>query len=332
MGSISGIDGKILRGISEDARVSVTTLARQVRCSRVTLIKHMRALEHKLGIVYTLEMDGKLMGRAEQHVVAVKFAAKPKAEFLESFFRSDPQVQEAFMTEGDFDLFVYARSKNAADYMAWESRLAKALSRYRPLIRPSELALAHTGFWPLNDSSVNDVGGSIKLDEKDRRMLYQLNRNSRSSAESLSKRTGLNGSTLRYRLDRLTKSGMIKRFTIAVQKPPHAYPMIHLADHRFSSGFEGRALEMHGAYRGIDDKESPLLNTIQILAPLSGSYKSFGISLFNSKQAAVKGVIVRSKRIHRKDGMAVDYARITRTLKGMLPFRNIDVKRNYLQM
>ncbi len=328
----SGVDKIILRGISEDARTSVTQLAKQSGCSRVTLIKHLHELEQKLGIVYTLEIDDTMLGNMERHVIAVKFVVKPKPKLLEDIFKNDSQAQIVLTTEGDFDLFIYARSGSPVRYIIWESHIATELAEFKPTIRPSEFMFAHTGFWPLNDGFISEISSSVKLDDKDKRLLVQLNRNARSSIQKLSERTGMKESTVRYRLAGLMKSKIIKRFTIAVQRPPYGYAMIHLLNYRFSKGFEERMLDIRRVYLGIDEKDSPLLNTLQMIAPISGSYRSLGISLTEAKEDAVTGILEPNERIFRKDNVEVSHARITGVVKGILPFRNMDVKKNYLQI
>jgi DNA-binding Lrp family transcriptional regulator len=54
------------------------------------------------------------------------------------------------------------------------------------------------------------------VDETDRRLLRHLIRNSRQSIAGLARTLGLNESAVRRRIDRLTKTGVIKRFTIDV--------------------------------------------------------------------------------------------------------------------
>ncbi len=326
----SNIDKVILRGISEDSRASVTQLARQAHCSRVTLVGHLREMEEKLGIVYTLEINDEMLGSVERHVIAVKFAEKPSAKFIDALFRNDTQAQTVFQTEGDFDLFIYARCGSAVRYIVWESHIATELSEFRPTVRPSEFIVAHTGYWPLNDSFVEEISGAVKVDAKDKELLVQLNKNSRSPIKKLSELTGMKSSTVRYRLARLIRSGIIKRFTIAAQKPPHQYAMVHLANYKYSKGFGERMLEIRRIYLGMDEKEFPLLNTLQIVAPISGSYRSFGLSLFDTEQDAVEGIIEPNRRVFRKDGIDIIRARITRVVKGKLPFRNIDVRKGYL--
>ena len=56
----------------------------------------------------------------------------------------------------------------------------------------------------------------IKLDKKDRLILYNLIQNSRQQIKILSNKVGLSKETTRYRIKRLIKKGIIKQFTIFI--------------------------------------------------------------------------------------------------------------------
>jgi len=51
------------------------------------------------------------------------------------------------------------------------------------------------------------------LDDLDRKLLTILQSNARESASEISRKTGYNENTIRYRIERLKKSGVIKEFT-----------------------------------------------------------------------------------------------------------------------
>ena len=52
------------------------------------------------------------------------------------------------------------------------------------------------------------------MDKKDRKLLYYLSLNSRESHTQLSKKIGLSKNSVKYRIERLQKEGVIKQFTI----------------------------------------------------------------------------------------------------------------------
>ena len=51
------------------------------------------------------------------------------------------------------------------------------------------------------------------LDDLDKKLLTILQDNARESASEISRKTGYNENTIRYRIERLKKSGVIKEFT-----------------------------------------------------------------------------------------------------------------------
>ncbi len=319
----------ILSVLSADSRASITELAKTAKCSRVTVVKALNRLEKRLDIRYTLEIDESKLGGSERHIVVVKFGnKKPSEEFLTSFFKNDEYAQDVYALEGAFDLFIYARAGNPAKYIQWETYIASELAEYRPVIKPSEFVVAHIGFWPLNDSFVNDISSAIKLDKKDRQILVLLNQNSRMSIHEMAKKTGIEKGTVRYRLLRLQNSGVVKRFTIAIQNPPQQYKILHFSNYRFNKNINERMLELRRWYLTIDDGEFPVLGTFQIVAPISGSFRSFAFSLFYD-QDNVSSSINNHKKIFQKDNIDIVYARVANVVKGMLPLRNLEIKANY---
>jgi len=65
----------------------------------------------------------------------------------------------------------------------------------------------------VDEALVEDRSKQPALDELDRKLLTILQDNARESASEISRRTGYNENTIRYRIERLKKSGVIKEFT-----------------------------------------------------------------------------------------------------------------------
>ena len=65
----------------------------------------------------------------------------------------------------------------------------------------------------MDEALVEDRSKQPALDELDRKLLTILQDNARESASEISRRTGYNENTIRYRIERLKKSGVIKEFT-----------------------------------------------------------------------------------------------------------------------
>ena len=326
----SNTEKAILSALSADSRQSVTELAKKAKCSRVTAIKNLRRLEEKLDVRYTLEIDESKLVGCERHLLTIKFLKKPSAAFLKKFFKDDEFAEEVFLLDGFYDLFIFGWAGDPVSYIKWETYLASELAEFGPVIKSSELVAPLFGFWPLNDSFIGEIHGSMKLDRVDKRMLTILNENSRIQLSDMAKIIGIGKGTVRYRLFRLMKSGIIKRFTLAVQNPPQKCQLLYFVNYAFNKGVRDRFLELRKRYFSIDDLEHPLLGTIQFAAQLSGSFRSFGIAISNTEEEAVSNVIDMSRSVLLKDNPVMIYARITKVIKGLLPLRSLDIKTNYL--
>jgi len=60
---------------------------------------------------------------------------------------------------------------------------------------------------------------TFELDELDRRIIELMRRDARRSYQSIGRELGVSEGTVRKRVKRLIKSGVIKRFTIEVERP-----------------------------------------------------------------------------------------------------------------
>ncbi len=323
-------DRLLLIGLSEDSRSTVTKLSKTVGYSRATTIKALDRLKKSLGIRFTLEVDESELKTFERHIIAVKLSKKPAARVLKEIFEKDRYAQNVYLTEGDFDLLIYATAGKAVEYIVWETHLAETLVEYGASIRPSEYVTTHFGYMPLNDSFVDAISGAQKIDDKDREILRLLNNDSRLGYREISKQSGILEDTVRYRLFALRKSGIIKRFTIAVQNPPEgSVSMAYFVNYIFNKETSAKKFPAVKAHFFSSDKDEPILNAFQLIAPISGSYRSFGITVFQNKEEAFEKTIAKQKSIFKDEKVEIKYAIIKKVLKGLLPFRNLDIRDNY---
>ena len=65
----------------------------------------------------------------------------------------------------------------------------------------------------LTETVIEEKSKQPSLDDLDRKLLTILQDDARASASEISRRTGYNENTIRYRIERLKKSGVIKEFT-----------------------------------------------------------------------------------------------------------------------
>lgn len=318
----------LLRRLSSDSRTSISDIAKELKCSRATVTKMMEMLEEKLGIKYTLEVNEYALKDAQRHLITISFTKKPTAEFLKEFFDHERFVQEVYMTEGAFDLMIYTRTSDPITYITWETYLASALADYGALLKPCEIVETQFGFFPLDDSFVDEIGGKVKVDAVDKKLLVLLNQNSRMSVAEMSRRVKLRDSTIRYRIFRMKREGLIRRFTLIIQRPPQEYPMVYLNTYRFNRGIADRFLRLITFWME-QDTELTLLNPFQIIAPVSGSYRSFAFTIFENKEEMEEKVIHFQTRLFKADEIKINNAKITGVLKGFYPFRSQVMRDHY---
>lgn len=319
----------IMRLLSSNARASVTELAKTAKCSRPTAKRLVEKLAKEFGLRFVLEVDANMLGKLERHVLAVKFKRKPDASVLESLFKDEKYVHDVYLTEGSFDLVVIATASNPIEYIIWETKLMEDLSDYGPQVKPSDIAYMALGFIPLNDSFVNDISKEIKVDEGDKSLLQLLNHNSRMSYRELSNLSGIKEDMVRYKVFGLRRKGIIKRFTVAVQKPPEGYAIAIFENWTYNKFFEDRAAIDRSEVMNTDG-EFPFLTAYQLSAPLTGSFGNFALCLFSDRREAMQKAIQKHKTIYKKDSLEIKHAKVIKALKGLLPFRNLDVKSNYV--
>jgi DNA-binding Lrp family transcriptional regulator len=320
----------LFKELSTDSRATVTHLAKSVGCSRVTLIKFMDKLVKKLDIKFTLEINMDKLGLSERYIVAVKFKKVPDENILRKIFSNDPVIQSAYLMKGTFDLLIYAVAGTAENYIRWETKLAEDLSQFGARVMPSRYVFSHIGHFPLDDSFTDLISDDYKLDKKDKQLLRLLNSYSRASYKELGDRIGMGQTTTRYRLFRLLRRGIISRFTVAAQSPGEGYSsFVYLINYVFTKTTSTVAFPTQRNYCFTDDDSGPMFNTFQLMFPISGSFRSFGMVLCEDRKTAYHKAVSRHKVIYKNENISIMYGEVVKPLKGIMPFRNIDLRTNY---
>jgi len=83
----------------------------------------------------------------------------------------------------------------------------------------------------------------MQIDDADLLILRELMANSRISFRDLSRRLGIPESTVRFRVDKLVKKGVIKEFTILVDESVLGYSISALIEIRYDSAVYREELE-----------------------------------------------------------------------------------------
>ncbi len=116
---IDATDRKILSALVEDARISITDLARRVGLSKTPVAVRVRQME-KAGIIggYRAVLSPSKLGQPHVTFVQVHMA-DTREKSLEAFneaVRRLPEVEECYLIAGGFDYLLKVRSKDIAEY------------------------------------------------------------------------------------------------------------------------------------------------------------------------------------------------------------------------
>lgn len=318
-------ESTLLRALSNDSRVSIRDLTELAHCSRITATKELKKLKKEYDIKFSIEANEDALDLIQRHLLILRFDKKPKLKDLAEIFKDDPYVDNVYLCEGDFDLIIHAVTSDPMSYIVWESLLPGKLGDYGINIYPSELMNTNFGYFPVASTTITRFARGV--DDKDRALLMLLAEDSRISLSGLARALKISRNTLYYRLFAL-KKGMIKRFTLSVNNPPFGYILAYVVNYRFNKTSHNRSIRMMEYYKSYDER-FPFLNTFQLLAPMSGSYRFFGMGLFDNKTDAVKNAVIAHREIFNQENPDIKYAKVTGIVKGAFPFRNIDIKSNY---
>lgn len=265
----------------------------------------------------------------------MKFGIKPKPEELKELLNYDHFVQLIAITEGDFDLLMVRKvpatmAANTGDkYVHWGVETTMKLLEYRPVLNPFVPVLTHIGFTPILSDTIKKLDlRPFGLDDLDKRIIIELNENSRLSYEKISKRLNVDVGTVRYRIRALLRGGIIRKFTILLTKPPTKQNIAFMVNYELSPGIMRRYNEACKYYNEID-KNMPLINKFQYIALTLGSNLLYGIGCFDSEEKVAEELVKAHKEIYRVDKMSLKYAKITEVIKGYLPVRNVDINKEF---
>jgi DNA-binding Lrp family transcriptional regulator len=325
----SYIKRAILRELSEDSRISVSALAKKLKCARNTVISNMDTLEKEFGVHYTLEFNKEKLGLSQNQIWSIKLGKKAELNDIKRIFKDDNVVQFVAETEGDFDLLINIVADSTEGYLNWGMKTALQLLPYRPTVRASVISMVHTGYIPIQNAVLESLDLSLlDIDKLDKRILMLLNEDSRLTYSAIAKGLDEDVETIRYRLRKIAKTKIINRFTVVLEKPPTEYNMAFFLQHEFTPGIIERYKKARDYYLDIDGK-LPIMNTFQYLALTSGSYLTFGIGCFETEEDAIRKGVLAHRELFKEDSAIVYFAKITNVTKGYLPIRSIDIVKDF---
>ncbi len=315
---------KMVRLISEDSRISILELSKELSVSRRTVRERLLRVEKELGIDYTVEFNESALKLSNPHLILAKFTKKPEWNEVSRLLASSYIPQFAASIKGKYDLLIYANAATSGEYVHWDKSMQIMLSKYGVSWHPSDVAHKQLGYFPMR----NELIDKLDMDQQHKDMLKLLNGNSRITFSEISKKIGMHFNTVAYNFNKLVDSGIIKRFTISTRPPKDLTRMSFFSKYILSERFEEDASRIRKVYT-TSGTDYPIFNRYLVCAQLVGSYDFFNMSIFDNYETAYKQAILQYKDVMKRHKVRVDYGQVDNLLLGRWPIRSIDTKREY---
>ncbi len=320
----SAVVKRMVRMLSENSRVSVTEMSKQLGVSRRTVEDKLSKAEKEFDIKYTIELDESALGLDNPHLILIKFTEKPDYNKIKQILESSHIPQLAIKLNGTYDMFVYANAEDPNEYVYWDKTTQVLFSEYKASWQASDLAFKHLGFFPIRTVLIE----RLKIPKVYKDILLLLNDNSRMSFSEMSKRLGMKSNTLAYNFRKLADMGYIKRFTIVMRKPPEITILPLFGKYIIAKGFEDDSMSMRKQITFLDDK-IPLVSRCLFSAQLIGSFDFFFVGAYDNYNVGYDHLIKYYKQRYRKHKVKAMYGTMDKILVGDFPTRNLDSKKEF---
>jgi len=219
-------DKKILHQLDLDCRQSYRNIGKKVGLSKDVVASRIKKLEES-GIIkyYFTSIDSSKLGYISYRFYIVYQNTTPEIEKqIVDYFIKNKYTWVVESLKGKYDLVVCIWVKNINDfYVFWEKTLEKYHHYFQKQIfsiyfqlytfKIMHVLLLDEGFKP-NKVRYEIAGGGkpVKVDNIDFNILKLLARNAKISTIEIAKKLGLTGATIKNRINKLMKLGIIQGF------------------------------------------------------------------------------------------------------------------------
>jgi len=318
---LSHLDRHIFSNLSENSRATLSEIARKAGCSIQTVRNRINKMEENLGLRHTIELNFDKLGYTTEFFIKVKFkpGVMPNTSTIKQLVEDCPYVQFAALTEGDFDLFVWAIAPSKQKYeIEMEAYLRGNLNKYIMDWSAHSLLVKRGGFLPIS----NEIIDMLEVNQKRKLLLKMLNQNSRTTLTTIAEKLNISKPTAKYHLEKLTP--YVNRFTSFFAEMGTPIHIIRF----FQIGGTDEEMKRYGhkVYDLYLDEPERLFNkTVYATVPDGGidnffleTYPSFDeYHEHNEELQKYFGIIIRN---HHS-------AVVTKVLKGVTPVRKLNLKK-----
>ncbi|MGC8538921.1 MAG: winged helix-turn-helix transcriptional regulator, partial [Candidatus Micrarchaeia archaeon] len=306
---------KILQELYKDSRTSLLAMARKFGVSNHTVEVALKELESKYGLAYVLQLDEKKLGLVEGKIITIKFDEQPDLGKLKESLQKDVYVQDAYFSQGDFDLIMYVTGLESEDFNRWQFSLRKRLFEYGPRFSLFSIWTLQLGFLPIRNEIIAD---STELNSLEKKILMLLNENSRIKMKELVKRAKTTQTKAIYVIRKLKEKGIIKRFSTLVQNPEKRLYMAYGTSHMPSMEHDKLLLQYLKLIVSEDLHKAS--NDYALIIDGVGSYDALYICDFSKSEDAQKSGPEVLKTLWAHQHLKVEKAILTDLIVGKWPF------------
>jgi len=219
-------DNKILRILTENARIPLKKIAKEIGVSREVVDYRIRRLE-KLGIInhYVAKIDmTKFCQNSYGIFLRLTNISQTNLKKLINFFVNNPLTMWTSTMSGEWDIITSFLTRNSTDLNDFlkglESIAGKNLKEYGLLTYIKEIKNTFEDLFPVKKGKIKKEmfmmktfpGKTIQLDEKDKKLLILLSQNAKLTNKKLSKYVKLTEEGVRQRIKNLQKNGVIRGY------------------------------------------------------------------------------------------------------------------------
>ncbi len=270
------INQKLLCLLSQNARFSYSTLAKQVKLSREAVKQRIQRLQEKQVLLgFQTLIDPKLLDLASFHLF-LQLDNPQQAEEIALNLVADPDVNALIRYQGQFDFEAayllkdlpslndkIKQLKNVRNYQLCFILDTIVSKTYPPCMYDFTLP----EFQVSKDGSFNSQFKRIKeeklkLDQFDLKLLQALAKNARTSTISLSQKLNLSVDTVIYRVKKLISAGIIREF-----RPTINYAALGYSVYCFFFRFKNFNKEKEAKFKQFVRQHKNFLWSVSCLGP-----------------------------------------------------------------
>lgn len=335
----TGIDSRILTELSGNARESTSNISKKLGVSESAIANHIRNLEEKFGIKYTIDMTLEQFHHYQFIAMARFIEEKPNFLEIKKLLEGDPRIRLVLSTRGAYDLFIFmfAQGPLEAEGIVYKLRSDELLANYKAEWHVTYHSQSY-GFIPFRDKFFDLMEERIWRRERDNAQrkrpeqfffreyatLRELNQNSKVPFNLIDKKYGLKKDSARYTYNQLLDNESIRNATITMAKPPIKGTAVFILEQMEISKFNNSKKE-YLKYR-LAEEDTPL-NRFIFSGDIGSPYGLIVIAPLYKEGDLEK---LESELLHAAKGTKIRTSMVSNIIVGELGYRKIDVKKTHL--